>query len=150
MAKFLAWASALPIRKLKNVQRKRAMRSAAGRMLFSCKRSKHCGKAGTPSLSYFCSGRNLVDLELEFAFDKAFDACHHPFTRLLTFHQNDKVSSLGESHPQALLEPGVNLSAHRTPIIQPTAKSPSANGRTAAVRDVRSDPTNVLPDADGN
>jgi len=37
---------------------------------------------------------------------------------------SQEVSSPGESHPQALSEPGVNLSVHRAPIIQPPAKSP--------------------------
>jgi hypothetical protein len=32
---------------------------------------------------------------------------------------NIRVSSLGESHPQALAEPDVNLSAHPAPIIEP-------------------------------
>jgi sarcosine oxidase subunit beta len=35
------------------------------------------------------------------------------------FEHFDEVSSPGESRPQALSEPGVNLSAHRAPIIQP-------------------------------
>lgn len=34
---------------------------------------------------------------------------------------HDPVSSPGESHPQALSEPDVNLSAHPAPIIQPQA-----------------------------
>ena len=35
-------------------------------------------------------------------------------------HQRiDEVSGPGESHPRTLAEPGVNLSAHRAPIIQP-------------------------------
>jgi hypothetical protein len=42
---------------------------------------------------------------------------------------DDKVSSPGESRPQTHSESGVNLSAHRAPIIQPTAKSPFASGQ---------------------
>ena len=36
------------------------------------------------------------------------------------------VSSPGESHPQALSEPDLNLSTHPAPIIQPSAESPFA------------------------
>jgi hypothetical protein len=32
---------------------------------------------------------------------------------------DNEVSNAGESHPYVLSEPGVNLSAHRAPIIQP-------------------------------
>jgi hypothetical protein len=63
---------------------------------------------------------------------------------------NEQVSSPGESHPQALSEPGVNLSAHRAPIIQPTAKSPFASGRKAGVHDERSGPANVPLGVYGN
>ena len=35
------------------------------------------------------------------------------------------VSSRGESHPSALAEPGVNLSAHPAPIVQPSGSTPS-------------------------
>ena len=68
---------------------------------------------------------------------------------LVAEHQN-KVSSPGESHPQALSEPGVNLSAHRAPIIQPTAKSPFSSARTAGVRDERSAPANTPPGVYGD
>jgi hypothetical protein len=43
-----------------------------------------------------------------------FSAAHH-----------HKVSSPGESHPQALSEQDVNLSAHTAPIIQPPVESPT-------------------------
>ena len=36
-----------------------------------------------------------------------------------------KVSRQGESHPLALAEPGVNLSAHRAPIVQPSGRTPN-------------------------
>ncbi len=65
-------------------------------------------------------------------------------------YQDHQVSSPGESHPQALSEPDMNLSAHPAPIIQPTAKSPPANARTGVVHDERSFPANVLHDADGD
>ena len=38
---------------------------------------------------------------------------------------HEEVSGRGESHPPALAEPGVNLSTHRAPIIQPHGTSPS-------------------------
>jgi hypothetical protein len=34
------------------------------------------------------------------------------------------VSSAGDSHPRALAEPDVNLSAHPAPITEPTAMNP--------------------------
>ncbi|KAF5437965.1 hypothetical protein C5S35_01355, partial [Candidatus Methanophagaceae archaeon] len=37
----------------------------------------------------------------------------------LVFETDDKVSNAGEPPPYVLSEPGVNLSAHRAPIIQP-------------------------------
>jgi len=40
------------------------------------------------------------------------------------------VSSARELPPHALSEPGVNLSAHRAPIIQPSVLCPSANAET--------------------
>ena len=41
------------------------------------------------------------------------------------------VSSPGESRPQALVEPDVNLSIHPAPIIQPLGQSPSSSERTS-------------------
>jgi hypothetical protein len=64
--------------------------------------------------------------------------------------QDDKVSSPGESHPQALSEPDVSLSAHPAPIIQPQAKSPSASEQRAGSRASRFFPTSTLPCADGD
>ena len=49
---------------------------------------------------------------------------HHPLAVIFPLAADHEVSSPGESHPQALSEPGVNLSVHRAPIIQPPAKSP--------------------------
>ena len=72
-----------------------------------------------------------------------------PGITLMTEHEYE-VSSPGESHPQALSEPGVNLSAHRAPIIQPTAKSPFSSARTAGVRDERSAPANTPPGVYGD
>ena len=67
-----------------------------------------------------------------------------------TFAENHKVSSPGESHPQALSEPDVNLSAHPAPIIQPQAQPPSANGQRAGGRVSRFFPASILPCADGD
>ena len=36
-----------------------------------------------------------------------------------------EVSRRRESHPPALAEPGVNVSAHRAPIVQPSGRTPS-------------------------
>lgn len=47
-------------------------------------------------------------------------------------------------------QPDVNLSAHPAPIIQPKAKSPFVNGRTAEVHVVRQDPASVPPGVFGD
>ncbi len=36
-----------------------------------------------------------------------------------------EVSGRGESHPSALAEPGMNLSAHPAPIVQPSGRTPN-------------------------
>src|SRR4051794_22149981 len=38
--------------------------------------------------------------------------------------QHDEVSRRGESHPPALVEPDVNVSAHPAPIVQPSGRTP--------------------------
>src|SRR5947199_1653769 len=43
---------------------------------------------------------------------------------LSTAAHHDQESRRGGSHPPALAEPGVNLSAHRAPIVQPSGRSP--------------------------
>jgi hypothetical protein len=60
-----------------------------------------------------------------------------------------QVSSPGESHPQALSEPDVNLSTHPAPIIQPQAQPPSASGQRAGGRVSRFSPASIRPCADG-
>jgi hypothetical protein len=47
--------------------------------------------------------------------------------------QGEEVSGAGELPPCALSEPGVNLSAHRAPIIQPSVALQTANAETAVV-----------------
>ena len=91
----------------------------------------------------------LIDPEFEGTFQETFEAFHDPFSRSTVLHQNDEVSSPGESHPQALSEPDVNLSAHPAPIIQPQAQSPSSSGQKVAVRVLRPSPANILPAGDG-
>src|SRR5262249_3823025 len=48
------------------------------------------------------------------------------------FAADDKSSGAGESHPHALTDPDVNLSAHPAPIVQPQAVPPSANAQRGA------------------
>jgi hypothetical protein len=43
---------------------------------------------------------------------------------LAASYADDEESRRGESHPPALVEPGVNLSAHRAPIVQPSGRTP--------------------------
>jgi hypothetical protein len=54
--------------------------------------------------------------------------CKLPFS---FFGVNEKVSSPGESHPEALAELYVSLSTHTAPIKEPCRVLPSANGQTA-------------------
>ncbi len=70
---------------------------------------------------------------------------HHPICILLLLKHHDEVSSPGESHPQALSEPGVNLSAHRAPIIQPMAESPSASGQRVVALGAQSAQASIPP-----
>ena len=59
------------------------------------------------------------------------------------------VSRPGESHPRALAELYVNVSAHTAPIIQPPASPPAdANGRTAGARDEQGHRANGWLDGD--
>ena len=55
-----------------------------------------------------------------------------------------EVSRPGESHPQALAEPYLNVSAHTAPIIQPPdAPLVHASGRTSEAHDGQCHPANV-------
>jgi hypothetical protein len=50
----------------------------------------------------------------------------YPTTRLSRRAEADaRVSGRGEFHPPALSEPGVNVSAHRAPIVQPSGRTPN-------------------------
>ena len=49
----------------------------------------------------------------------------------------------GGISPPGPLSPGVNLSAHRAPIIQPLAEPPAASEQKAVARDKRSAPANA-------
>ena len=63
--------------------------------------------------------------------------------------QDHQVSRPGESHPRALAELYVNVSAHTAPIIQPPASpSADANGRTARARDEQGHRANGWRDGD--
>jgi hypothetical protein len=62
---------------------------------------------------------------------------------------NQEESRPGESHPQALAEPYVNVSAHTAPIIQPPVERPAtANGRTTGDRDEQRRRASTRRDAD--
>src|SRR5215467_1483409 len=58
-----------------------------------------------------------IDLQLEFAFQPRLDKLDGFRSHL--FRQRHKVSSPGESHSEALLEPCLNLSAHTAPATEP-------------------------------
>ena len=68
----------------------------------------------------------------------------------LTTKVIDKSSSPGESHPQALTEPDVNLSAHPALIVQPQVGFHETTTQRAAVLAEPRDPASEQPDADGN
>lgn len=60
-----------------------------------------------------------------------------------------KSSSPGESHPQALPEPDVNLSIHPALIAQPSVASPFANGQIDWVPSLQCALTNRPPSVRG-
>src|SRR5439155_21399470 len=61
----------------------------------------------------------VVHLELERLRDESRDALHHPLTRPFAANVDVAVSSPGELHPEALVEPYVNVSAHTAPTMEP-------------------------------
>src|SRR3954471_12648361 len=56
-------------------------------------------------------------------------ATRPPYRRASLARRTVGVSSPGESHPQALAEPDVNLSAHPAPIIEPQLQDRLANAQ---------------------
>ncbi len=60
-----------------------------------------------------------VHPELEFVLQKPSHRFHHPLPRRQRPHVDIAVSSPGESHPEALSEPYLNLSAHTAPAVEP-------------------------------
>ena len=61
----------------------------------------------------------LVHLHLEFSLKETADTCYHAMSGTFRLYQDDQVSNAEELPLCVLAEPGVNLSAHRAPIIQP-------------------------------
>jgi len=57
--------------------------------------------------------------------------CHHPLSLPPALAMKQAVSNAEEPPLHVLSEPGVNLSAHRAPIIQPLVLYPSASAETA-------------------
>ncbi len=72
-----------------------------------------------------------------------------PLGLCLAATQNHQVSNAGELPPCVLSEPGVNLSAHRAPIIQPPVSRPSASAEIARDPSLIPSLTNVPHAADG-
>jgi hypothetical protein len=52
------------------------------------------------------------------------EVSEEPLGVLTMLKARQEESRRGESHPPALAEPGVNLSAHRAPIVQPSGRTP--------------------------
>ncbi len=71
------------------------------------------------------------------------ESVHHALRIVFVFEADDEASSPGESHPRALSEPDVNVSAQTAPIIQPPAPTPSANARTVRDRVRLRDPASA-------
>jgi hypothetical protein len=53
------------------------------------------------------------------------------YTNLFQETASDKSSRPGESHPQALTDPDVNVSAHPAPTVQPPPDATVANAQRA-------------------
>jgi len=63
--------------------------------------------------------------------------------------QIEESSSPGESHPQTLTDPDVNLSIHPALIVQPSVASPFANGQIDWVPSLQCSLTNRPPSVRG-
>jgi len=74
---------------------------------------------------------------------------HHPAGIVFQLEPDDKSSSPGESHPQALTEPDVNLSAHPALIVQPRGEFHEPIAQKAAVPAEPPGPASEPPVADG-
>ena len=73
---------------------------------------------------------------------------HQPVTSPFGVNQDHQVSSLGESHPEALSELYVSLSTHTAPIKEP--RYPSASEQTVLESDGRYYRSSVLLAEDGD
>jgi hypothetical protein len=65
---------------------------------------------------------------------------HNPRLKLLRFSErwlSWRVSGPGESHPEALSEPYVSVSAHTAPTIEPLRTSRQCANNAGARRDIR-------------
>ena len=88
-----------------------------------------------------------VQLQTQPCLDLRFNPAHDSTIHIS--RQHHKVSRPREPPPQPLSEPGVNLSVHRAPIIQPTVSRPTANAETARIAFRQFFPTNAPPYGDG-
>src|SRR5215471_7472302 len=76
----------------------------------------------TPVIILAVDDFRLVRMQLQLAtFQPCLNAALDGLRLLLAYAVRDEVSRPGESHPQALSEPYMNVSAHTAPIIQPSA-----------------------------
>ena len=64
----------------------------------------------------------LIHFELELLSNESRDAFHHPLTSPLAAHVDIASSRPGESHPQALTDPDLNVSAHPALTVQVVAR----------------------------
>src|SRR6266704_883467 len=77
-----------------------------------------------------CSQRRLRGMNAQAKAGKPLRQYVHDLASVcFDFAPDDESSSARESHPRALSDPDVNLSAHPAPIVQPQAVPPSANAQ---------------------
>src|SRR5215831_7727947 len=89
-----------------------------------------------------------VHFEFQFLFQKLPDRRHHPFARRSTAYVDIASSRPGESHPQALTDPDMNVSAHPALIVQSAQDVTTANEQTAVGLSRQSCVPIALPFAD--
>jgi hypothetical protein len=90
-----------------------------------------------------------VDLQVQLRCEESFDAFHHSLTRPPAANVNITVSSAGESHPDALSDPYVNLAAHTAPVMEPCC-APTASAQTAPNHDAQDARSSVSLCANGH
>ena len=96
-----------------------------------------------------CVGNRYTDCVVDCPVDCFYELEDPPMLIINPDECIDWVSSPGESHPQALSEPYVNVSAHTAPIIQPRVEGQVvASGQTGWALVERDVPASIPPAGD--